>query len=85
MNHPKTHNLDNLVLIDKNKNKIRRNSGVINIYTFLHADFEGVEFYAVRRSFHLTKEGIEEELFVSDEEEEYNEVMPVSELPLLVE
>ena len=45
------------------------NSGVSNVYTFLHADFEGVEFYAARRYVNLTKEGREEELFVSDEEE----------------
>ena len=30
---------------------------------FLHADFEGVEFYAVRRYVHLAKEVREEDLF----------------------
>ena len=43
-NRPKTHKLENLVLIAEDAKKIRRNSGVSNVYTFLHADFEGVEF-----------------------------------------
>ena len=34
LNRPKTHNLDNLVLIAGDKKKIRRNSGVSNVYTF---------------------------------------------------
>ena len=33
----------------------------------------------------MTKEGREEDFFVNDEEEEDNEVLSVSELPLLVE
>ena len=36
-----------------------RNRGVSNVYKFLHADFEGVEFYAERRDVNLTKEGRE--------------------------
>ena len=54
------------------------------MYTFLHVDFGGVEFYAVRRYVNLTKEGGEEDLFVIYEEEEDDELMTVSELPLLV-
>ena len=34
--------------------------------------------------FHFTKDVIEEDFLFSDEEEEDDEVMPVSELPLLV-
>ena len=64
---------------------IRRNSGVSNVYTFLHADFGDVKFYAARRYVHLPKGRREEDFFVSDEEEEEDEVLPVSELPLLVE
>ena len=54
------------------------------MYTFSHADFEGVEFYSARRYVHLTKEGREEEYFVSDEEEEDGEVLSFSYSPLLV-
>ena len=46
------------MLIEKDENKIRINSGVSNVYTFLHADFEGVEFYAARRYVHFIKLGI---------------------------
>ena len=37
---------------------ILRNSGVSNVYTFLHASLEGVEIDAVRQNDHLKKEGI---------------------------
>ena len=47
------------------------------MYTFLHADFEGVEFYAARQYVHSTKEGGEEDLFVSDVEKDDNDVLPV--------
>ena len=60
------------MLIVEGKNKIRINSGVSNVCTFLHAYFEGVDFYSARRYVHLEKEGREEDLFVSDEEEEDN-------------
>ena len=68
-NRHKTHKLKNLVLITEDEKMIQINSGISNVYTFLHACFEGVGFYASRRYFHLTKEGIEEDFFVSDEEE----------------
>ena len=55
MNRPKMHKLENLVLVAEGENKIRINSSVCNVYTFSHADFEGVDFHAVRRYFHLTK------------------------------
>ena len=55
------------------------------MYTFLHADFEGIEFYAAMWYVHLTKEGRDEYFFFKEEEEEDNEVLPVSELPMLVE
>ena len=84
MNRPKTHNLENLVLIMEEKKKTRINSGVSNVYTFLHAYFEGVEFYTARRYVHLTKDGREEDLFFSDEDEEDDNMLPVLELPLLV-
>ena len=51
------------------------------MYTFLHADIEGVEFYAARQYVHVTNEGREEYFFFSDEYEEYDEVLQVSELP----
>ena len=85
LNRPNAHKLENFVLIAEYKNKIRRNRSVSNVYAFSHADFEGVEFYAARRYVHLKKEGREEDFFVNEEEEEDNEVMSVSELPLLVE
>ena len=84
-NCPKSHKIDKLVLIAEAKYKIRRNSGVSNIYTFLHAYFGGVEFYATRKYVNLTKEGREEDFFVNEEEEEEYEVMPVSQTPLVVE
>ena len=62
----KTDNLENLVLIVKDENKTWRNNGVINVYTFSHEDSEGIEFYTARQYVHLTKEGREEQLFVSD-------------------
>ena len=52
MNCPKPHNFDNFVLIVESKNIILiiiKNSGVSNVYTFLHAYFEGIEFYDVRQ------------------------------------
>ena len=64
---------------------IQRNIGVSNVYTFSHSDFKGVEFYAAKQYMNLTQEGKEEDFFVSDEEEEYDEVLTVSELPLLAE
>ena len=69
LNCSKKYNLKNLVLIAEDENKIRINSGVSNVYRFSHMDFEGVEFYAPRQYVRLKKEIIEEELFVSDEEE----------------
>ena len=84
-NFPKTHKLKNLVLILEDKKTICRNIGVSNVNTFSHADFKGVEFYATRQYVHLSKDGRGEDFFVSGEEEEDNEVMPVSELPLLLE
>ena len=56
-NRPKMHKLEKLGLIAEYK-KIRRNSGVINVYTFVRLDFEGVEFYAARQYVHLKKEVI---------------------------
>ena len=41
-NLPKTHNLQNLVLIAEAEKKIRRNISVSNVYTFVHTDFRGV-------------------------------------------
>ena len=42
------------------------------MYTFSRAYFEVVEFYASRWYFYSAKEGIEEDFFVSDENEEDN-------------
>ena len=56
-NRPKAHKIDNLLLIAEAKKKIRVNIGVINVYMFLHSDFEGVEFYAARGYVHLKTEG----------------------------
>ena len=42
------HKLENLMLISEAKKMIRKNSGVSNVYMFLHADFGGVEFYDAR-------------------------------------
>ena len=64
MNHTKMHKLNNLVLISEAEDMIRRNSYVRNMYTFLHADLEGVEFYTARWYVHLEKEGREEDFFV---------------------
>ena len=85
MNHTKTHKLNELVLIQEDKNKIWINRGVSNVYTSSYSDLEGVGFYAARRYFHLKKYQIEAELFLSEEEEEDNEVLPVSGLNLLAE
>ena len=84
-NFLKMHKIENLVLTAEAEKTIRRNSGVSNVYTFSHADFEGVEYCATRRYVSLSKKVIEEDLFVSDENKYGNEVLPVSELPLLVE
>ena len=40
------------------------NSGVSNVHTFFHADFEGVNFYAVRQYYNLTREERKEDFFV---------------------
>ena len=69
-NRLKSHKIENLVLIADAEKTIQRNSGVSNVYTFSHADFEGVEFYAARRYVHLKKEGREEDFFVNEEEGE---------------
>ena len=45
MNHPKSHNLNSLVLIAKLENTISINSGVSIVYTFSHACLEIVEFF----------------------------------------
>ena len=68
-NFLKMHKLKTLVLIEEAKNTIRRNSCVSNVYSFWHADFEGVEFCAVIQYVCLQKKVREEDLFVSDEEE----------------
>ena len=52
---------------------------------FSHAYFKGVSFYAARWYVHLKKNVREEDFFVSYEEEEDYEVLPVSELTLLEE
>ena len=70
MNHTKTHNFKTLLLIAEAEKTIRRNSGGSIVYIFSHADFEGVEFYASRGYVHLTKEVVDEDFFVIDEEEE---------------
>ena len=54
---PKSHKLDNLVMIAEAENTIWRNSSVINVYTFWHAGFEDVEFYSGRRCMHFKKKG----------------------------
>ena len=54
-NHSNIHKINNLVLIEEDKDKIKRNISVSNIYTFSHADFEGVEFYASRQYVHYPK------------------------------
>ena len=59
MNHPSSYKFNNLVLISEDENTIRKNIIVGNVYTFLHADFESVEFYATRMCMNFTKEGIE--------------------------
>ena len=66
---PKTHNIVNLVLIAEDEKKTRRNIGVSNVYTFSHAYFDGVGFYASRQYFNLTKEGREEYYLVGDVDE----------------
>ena len=73
-----------MLIVDDEK-KICINRGLSNVYTFLHAIFGGVEFYAARQYVHLTKEGREGDFFFSDEDEEYNEVLTVLDLSLLVE
>ena len=58
MNRPKSHKFNTLVLIVESKNIIQiisRNSGLSNVYTFLNAYFEGVEFYDVRKKVHLKR------------------------------
>ena len=40
-----------------------------SVYTFSHADFGDVEFYAARRCVYLKKEGREEDFFVNDKDE----------------
>ena len=84
-NHFKMHKFENLVLIAEGEKKIQRNRCVSNVYKFTNADFESVEFYTARKYIHLKKEGIEKDFFVSDEDEEDNEVLPVSELFLFIE
>ena len=44
LNQQKSRNLDKLVLITEAEKTILRNSGVINVYTFSHSDFGGVDF-----------------------------------------
>ena len=44
--------------MEEDENKILRNSGISNVYTFSYADFEGVDFYAARRYVSFKKEGI---------------------------
>ena len=84
MKRLKTHKRQNLVLINQDEKKNRRNSGVIHVYTFLHVDFDGAECYAVRRYVNLTKYGKKEEIFVSDEQQENDGLLPVSGLSLLI-
>ena len=78
------HKLDNLVLIAEAEKTIRRYSGKTNMYTFLHPDFVDVEFYAAKRYILFEKEGREEYFFFGEKVEEYDEVLPVSWLSLLV-
>ena len=66
-NYLKSHKLENLVLIAEAEKTIWINSGVSNVYTFSHAYFEGVKFYAARRYVHLKNEGREEDFFVTKE------------------
>ena len=44
---------------------ININSGVINVYTVSHADFEGFEFYAARQYVNFKREVREEGFFIS--------------------
>ena len=53
-NHPKSRNIEKLELLAKAEKTIQRNIGVSNVYTFLHAYFEGVEYYAEKRYVHFT-------------------------------
>ena len=55
MNFLKMHKIKKLVLIEDAKKRIKKNGGVSNVYMFLHADFEGVKFYADRKHEHLKK------------------------------
>ena len=55
------------MLVSEAENTIRINSGVRNVYTFSHADFEGVKFYSARQYTNLTRGVREEEFFVNEE------------------
>ena len=56
-NHPKSYKFENLVSIGEAEKRIYRYSGVSNVYTFLHAYFEGVEFYDAKQYVNLKNEG----------------------------
>ena len=77
-NRPKMHKLENLVLIVEDKKKIRRNSGVSNVYKFSREDFKCVGIYVARWYVNLAEEGREGDFFVSDEDQKDNLVLPFS-------
>ena len=81
----RSHQFDNLALVAEAKNTIRRNSGVGNVYTCLHAKFEGFQFHAARKYVNLTKEGRQEDFFADKEYKEEDKVLPFSQRPLVVE
>ena len=60
------HKLENFLLIAEAKKTILRISCVSSVYTFSHAYFEGIKFYATRSYVHLTNEGRVEDFFVID-------------------
>ena len=59
--------MESLLLILEAKKTIRTIRSVSSVYTFLHSDFEGVDYYTARQYVHLTREVREEHFFVSDE------------------
>ena len=53
--NPESHKFDTLALIAEDEKTICKNISVSKFYTFLHADFEDVEFYAARQYVNLTR------------------------------
>ena len=66
-NRPKNHKLQGVILVEVDTKVVWRGADAILVFVFTHFDFPEEQFYAAKRSIHVTQEDKEDSLFVLSE------------------